>query len=49
METFLIVNGYEIQASVDEQERIMLDLPAGNLSRDLFADWLKRHTGPTDK
>ena len=49
METFLIVNGYEIRASVDEQERIMLDLAAGNLSRDIFAEWVKQHTGPTAK
>ena len=49
METFLIVNGYEVRATVDEQERIMLDLTAGNLSRDIFAEWIKQHTGPTKK
>jgi death-on-curing protein len=49
METFLIVNGYEIRATVDEQERIMLNLAAGNLSRDMFAEWVKQHTGLTGK
>lgn len=29
METFLILNGHEIQCGVDEQERIMLQLAAG--------------------
>jgi len=28
METFLILNGYEIDADVDEQERVMLALAA---------------------
>jgi death-on-curing protein len=31
METFLVVNGFESQASVDEQKRLMLDLAAGRL------------------
>ena len=31
MEVFLILNAYEIVASVDEQERLMLDLAAGRL------------------
>ena len=49
METFLIINGYELHATVDEQERIMLDLAAGNLLRDIFTEWVKQHTGPTGK
>ena len=31
-ETFLILNGYEIDASVDEQESIVLNLAAGKLA-----------------
>lgn len=49
METFLIVNGYELRATVDEQEQLMLELAAGNLSRDIFAEWVKQHTYPTAK
>jgi len=41
METFLILNGYEIRATVDEQEQIILDLAAGNLTREMFTNWLK--------
>lgn len=44
METFLLVNGHELRAPVDEQERIMLDLAAGNLARDTFVEWVKQHT-----
>ncbi len=49
METFLLVNGHELRATVDEQERIMLDLAAGILSRDVFAGWVKQHTSSTEK
>ena len=43
METFLILNGYEIIASVDEQERVMIELAAGKMSRIHFSEWLNDH------
>jgi len=43
METFLVLNGYEIHADVDEQEKTILRLAAGTLSRDEFVDWLGAH------
>jgi death-on-curing protein len=43
METFLILNEYEINAGVDEQERVMLELAAGKMSRINFLEWLKNH------
>ena len=43
METFLILNGYEIEASVEEQERIILELASGNLKREEFTSWLREH------
>ena len=43
METFLILNGYEIISSVDEQERVMLELAAGKMSRLDFFEWLNNH------
>jgi death-on-curing protein len=50
METFLIIiNGYEIHAPVDEQERVILNLAAGDLSRHDFADWVAQHTIPITK
>ena len=42
-ETFLILNGSEIDAPVDEQERLMLDLASGRLTREQLAAWLLAH------
>jgi death-on-curing protein len=44
METFLVLNGYELDASVDEQERLMLDIAAGTVDRATLAKWLATHT-----
>lgn len=44
METFLILNGSQIDCPVDEQERTMLDPAAGKLDRDAFVAWVKAHT-----
>lgn len=43
METFLVLNGMEISASVDEQEQVILALAFGNSGREPFVDWLKQH------
>jgi death-on-curing protein len=43
METFLALNGYEINASTDEQVEIILSLASGKLSRDEFTTWLSNH------
>ena len=43
MEAFLMLNGFEIDAAVDDQERLMLDLAAGHLTRDQLTDWLEKH------
>lgn len=44
METFLLLNGCDIRCGTDEQERVMLELAAGNLSRNAFTEWVRRHT-----
>lgn len=44
METFLVINGYELDTSVDEQESIILRLASGKLSRDAFTNWIKENT-----
>ena len=41
MEVFLVMNGYEIEAAIDEQEEIMLKLASSNIERSDFLDWLK--------
>ena len=43
METFLVLNGLEISASVDEQEQVILALASGNSWRESFVEWLKQH------
>ena len=43
MEVFLVLNSYEIEASVDEQERVFLSLAAGEVKREEFTDWVKAH------
>ena len=43
MEVFLLLNGFEIQSSVDEQERIVLQVASGEMDRESFAVWLRDH------
>ncbi|MBD2075115.1 type II toxin-antitoxin system death-on-curing family toxin [Phormidium sp. FACHB-592] len=44
VETFLVLNGMEINASVDEQEHVVLAIAAGELGRQAFVEWLQRNT-----
>jgi death-on-curing protein len=46
METFLVLNGTEFAAAVDDQERLMLDLAAGRIDRTHLIDWLRQHLRP---
>ena len=41
METFLFLNGFEIDAAVDEQEQVILQVASGELGREAFTDWLR--------
>ncbi len=43
METFLVLNGHEINARVDEQEPVFLSLAAGKLEREPFVEWVQSH------
>ena len=43
METFLILNGFEMDASVDEQEQVVLQVASGELRRGEFTEWLRNH------
>ena len=42
MEVCLLMNGLEIHADVDEQERVILAVAAGDMSREAFTAWLRR-------
>jgi death-on-curing protein len=48
MATFLMLNGIEIAATVDDQERLILDLAAGLYSREYMVTWLQGHTKKFD-
>jgi death-on-curing protein len=46
METFLVLNGAEIDAQVADQERVMLELAAGRIERSELTNWLRQHLKP---
>ncbi len=41
METYLVLNGHELEASVDESERIILGVAAGQSDRNALLDWIR--------
>ena len=43
MEVFLLLNGYEIDASTDEQEIIIIDVARGEVSRIELSAWISKH------
>ena len=43
MEVFLFLNGFEITASIDEQERTILQVASGEMDRESFTAWLRDH------
>jgi death on curing protein len=43
METFLVLNGYQIVGTVEEQEGIILKVAAGKSRREVFTEWIRRH------
>ncbi|MGI2903357.1 type II toxin-antitoxin system death-on-curing family toxin [Tolypothrix sp. VBCCA 56010] len=46
MEVFLVLNGFEINAAVDEQEQVILQVGSSKLGRDKFTEWLRSHIVP---
>lgn len=46
METFLFLNGFELNATTDEQEQVILQLAAGQMKRPDFNDWIRNHVTP---
>ncbi len=43
MELFLVLNNYEIESTVDEQEQVILSVATGKLNREAFTAWLRQH------
>jgi death on curing protein len=46
MEVFFVLNGFELSESVDEQERAILAVASGNVSRETFTAWLASRVRP---
>jgi len=44
LETFLVLNGYELDASLDEAESSVLAVAAGAASRQELESWVRRST-----
>jgi death-on-curing protein len=49
METFLVINGHELNATVDEQEQVILRLAAGEMGREEFTQWVREPIEPVIK
>ncbi len=43
MELFLLLNGHEIEAPVNEQETVILGVASGDIDREEFLNWLEHH------
>ena len=43
MEVFLVLNGFELSAALDESEAIFLGVAAGSVSREAFVAWIQAH------
>jgi death-on-curing protein len=43
MQALLFRNGRELDAGVDGQEQVILDVAAGRMTRDELADWIEAH------
>jgi len=42
MEVFLLLNGQEIEAAVEEQEKTIIGVASGKISRNEFSEWLSQ-------
>lgn len=49
MEIILVLNGFEINVSIDKQERLFLDLASGRVSREELVEWLRGNIVPVSK
>lgn len=48
METFLMMNRFELNAGVDDSEHVILQLAAGQLERQSFTEWVATHVSTAD-
>ena len=48
MEPFLVLNGYQLDANIDDSESVILRLAAVNLDRVPFTAWVVEHVTPVE-
>jgi death-on-curing protein len=48
VEAMLMLNGFELSASVDDSEAEILAVAAGSHTREQWQNWLERHLVPYD-
>jgi death-on-curing protein len=41
METFLVLNGHELRASIDESEQVVIEVASGKCSREHLLRWVQ--------
>ena len=41
METFLLLNGHELRASIDESQRVVIEVASGKCGREQFLRWVQ--------
>lgn len=46
MEVFLVINGAEIDATIDDQETMIIDVASGRVSRAGFTEWIEERLVP---
>lgn len=46
MEMFLSLNGYTIDASIEEQVIVVVGVASGEMGRSQFAEWIRAHIRP---
>ena len=49
MVIFLRLNGMDVEAPIEDQERLVLSVAAGETGRDEFNVWLKEHVVPLSR
>jgi len=49
MEVFLLLNGYEFEALIDEQEQVIIGVASGIISRSEFSEWVAQHLVEIDR
>ncbi len=46
LEVFLILDGFELDAPIDEQEKVILEVASSAITRDQFAAWVSAKMRP---